>query len=90
MLAGLEILKDNDKTDTSRIAAIGYCFGGTGVLELARAGTEIAGVVSFHGGLSAAPDMAAEKGDIPARSSVCMVASIPTFLPGKSPRFRKR
>ena len=34
------------------LAAIGYCFGGTGVLELARTGTDIAGVISYHGGLA--------------------------------------
>ena len=34
-----------------KIAAIGYCFGGTTVLELARSGANVAGVVSFHGGL---------------------------------------
>lgn len=38
--------------DAGRIGAIGFCFGGTTVLELARAGSDIAGVVSFHGGLS--------------------------------------
>ena len=37
--------------DTARIAAIGYCFGGTTVLELARSGADVLGVVSFHGGL---------------------------------------
>jgi len=37
--------------DEKKIAAIGYCFGGTGVLELARSGAEVSGVVSFHGGL---------------------------------------
>jgi len=37
--------------DHSRIAAIGYCFGGGVVLELARSGAPIAGVVSFHGNL---------------------------------------
>ena len=35
-----------------KLAAIGYCFGGTMVLELARSGADLAGVVSFHGGLS--------------------------------------
>ncbi|MGI8964697.1 MAG: dienelactone hydrolase family protein, partial [Limisphaerales bacterium] len=50
--AGLEILKQNKLTDTKKIAAIGYCFGGTTVLELARSGADISGVVSFHGGLS--------------------------------------
>src|SRR5215217_7935617 len=51
LMAGLEQLQTDERTDKTKVAAIGYCFGGTGVLELARAGTEIAGVVSFHGGL---------------------------------------
>ncbi len=38
--------------DLHRLAAIGFCFGGTSVLDLARAGTELAAVVTFHGGLS--------------------------------------
>jgi dienelactone hydrolase len=50
--AGLEILRDNERVDPARIAAIGYCFGGTTVLELAYTGADIAGVVSFHGGLT--------------------------------------
>ena len=50
--AGLEVLKNHPITDIKRIAAIGYCFGGTTVLEMARSGAELAGVVSFHGGLS--------------------------------------
>jgi dienelactone hydrolase len=49
--AALDWLKKNPNVDTKRIAAIGYCFGGTTVLELARSGADIAGVVSFHGGL---------------------------------------
>ena len=50
--AGLDVLASHELTDPKRIAAIGYCFGGTTVLELARSGADIAGVVSFHGGLS--------------------------------------
>lgn len=38
--------------DMQRIAAIGFCFGGSAVLDLARSGAEVAAVVSFHGGLS--------------------------------------
>lgn len=38
--------------DATRIGAIGFCFGGSTVLELARSGVELGGVVSFHGGLS--------------------------------------
>ena len=50
-LAGLEVLRSNPLCDPKRIAAIGYCFGGTVVLEIARSGADVAGVVSFHGGL---------------------------------------
>ena len=49
--AALDVLKKNELGDTKRVAAIGYCFGGTAVIELARSGANIAGVVSFHGGL---------------------------------------
>lgn len=58
--AGLEQLKKNPLVDTSKVAAIGYCFGGTTVLELARMGADVAGVVSFHGGLESAPGMDAK------------------------------
>ena len=49
--AGLAVLLRLELTDPKRVAAIGYCFGGTTVIELARSGADIAGVVSFHGGL---------------------------------------
>ena len=49
--AGLKALQDFAGVDTKRLAAIGYCFGGTAVLELARSGADMAGFVSFHGGL---------------------------------------
>jgi dienelactone hydrolase len=45
-----ELLKQPD-VDPKRIGAIGFCFGGTTVLELARSGADIAGIVTFHGGL---------------------------------------
>jgi dienelactone hydrolase len=50
--AGLEVLKSRPQVDPTRIAAIGYCFGGTVVLEMARGGADLRGVVSFHGGLA--------------------------------------
>jgi dienelactone hydrolase len=50
--AGLEELKKQKFVDPQRLAAIGFCFGGTSVLELARDGADLRGVVSFHGGLS--------------------------------------
>jgi dienelactone hydrolase len=49
--AGLDALRQQPLVDPQYIAAIGYCFGGTTVIELARSGADIAGVVSFHGGL---------------------------------------
>jgi dienelactone hydrolase len=50
--AGIEVLRKNEKVDPKRIAAIGYCFGGSTVLELAFSGADLSAVVSFHGGLS--------------------------------------
>lgn len=51
MLSALEVLNKEPQTDPAKVAAIGYCFGGTGVIELARSGAMVKGVVSFHGGL---------------------------------------
>ncbi|MGH8457433.1 MAG: dienelactone hydrolase family protein [Stenotrophobium sp.] len=51
----LAVLREQEKTapvDPAKIGAIGFCFGGTSVLELARTGADLAGVVSFHGGLA--------------------------------------
>ena len=50
--AGFDQLKKSRGVDTQKIGAIGYCFGGTTVLELARSGADVAGVVSFHGALA--------------------------------------
>jgi dienelactone hydrolase len=49
--AGLDLLAANPHVDGKKLAAIGYCFGGTTVIELARSGAPLAGTVSFHGGL---------------------------------------
>jgi len=50
--AGLNVLAQQNQVDPQRLAAIGFCFGGTTVLELAYSGAEVRGVASFHGGLS--------------------------------------
>ncbi len=49
--AGLEVLLKDERTDSAKVAAIGYCFGGMGAIELARSGAKVKGVVSFHGSL---------------------------------------
>jgi dienelactone hydrolase len=51
-VAGFEILKNFKKVDPNKLGVIGYCFGGTVALELARNGADLDAVVSFHGGLS--------------------------------------
>ncbi len=65
----LEVLKANPNVDATRIGAIGYCFGGSTVLSMARQGLDLKGVVSFHGGLGGL--MPAKKGEIKARILVC-------------------
>lgn len=50
--AGLDLLKKQPQTDPNKLAAIGYCFGGKVVLDAARQGVPLAGVVSFHGPLT--------------------------------------
>jgi dienelactone hydrolase len=52
--AGLDLLCAEPRTDTDRMAAIGYCFGGTLALELARGGADLKAVVGFHAGLRTA------------------------------------
>src|SRR5436190_5934240 len=65
----LEQLKKDPHVDPSRIAAIGYCFGGTTVLEMARRGQELVGVVSFHGNLET--EHPAQPGAVKAKVLVC-------------------
>ncbi|MEJ0043440.1 MAG: dienelactone hydrolase family protein [Rhizomicrobium sp.] len=56
MLAGLAQLKTQPNVDASRLAAIGFCFGGMTVLELVRVTTEVKCVVAFHPGLTGLPE----------------------------------
>lgn len=51
--AAMKMLKKHNTTDSTRIAAIGYCFGGGIVLNMARQGLDLKGVASFHGSLGA-------------------------------------
>ena len=78
--AALETLKAQKGVDGSRIAVIGFCFGGTGAIEAARAGLPVKAVVSFHGGLDVPVGYKAEP--ISAKVLVCHGADDP-FVPAK-------
>ncbi len=60
--AALDFLASQERVNPDRIAAIGYCFGGTTVHEMARAGFNLKGAVSFHGALDT--PVPAKPGDI--------------------------
>ena len=70
--AALKKLKEYTQTDPDNVAAIGYCFGGFVVLNYAKLGADLKGVVSFHGGLGGAP---VEKKLLKANVLVCHGAS---------------
>ena len=73
------------RTDPTRVAAIGYCFGGTMALELARGGTDLKAVVGFHSGLGTArPEDAA---NITAKILVCIGADDPMIPPEQRSAF---
>ena len=74
----LDKLASLPQVDSSRLAAIGYCMGGTFSLELARDGAPLRGIVSFHGGLET--QRPAASGQVKARVLVCTGADDP-FVP---------
>lgn len=73
--AGLDILLAQGEVDRTKLAAIGYCFGGTMALELARGGADLAVVVGFHSGL--ATTKPARPGDVKSAVLVCIGADDP-------------
>jgi len=83
-LAALELLTRRKEVDARRIASIGFCFGGTMSLELARGGADIKAVVGFHSGLSTnAPSI----GPIRSRILVCIGADDPFIVPDERAAF---
>ena len=73
MLAAVETVRGLDAVDASKVGAIGFCFGGLCVLDLARSGADLAGVVSFHGLLGGREGMPTQ--DVKAKVLVCHGAS---------------
>jgi dienelactone hydrolase len=77
--AALATLRAQPGVDPHRMAAIGYCFGGTTVLELAYSGADLAGVVSFHGGLTVPGEQ--DMGRIKAKILICHGDADPHVTP---------
>jgi dienelactone hydrolase len=77
--AALAELLRQPGVDASRLGAIGFCFGGTTVLELARSGAPLAGVVTFHGGLKTG--LPARPGAIKARELLILTGSLDPLVP---------
>lgn len=85
--AAVAALRNHPNVDAAQTAGIGFCFGGTTVLELARGGADLKGVVSFHGGLeTAAP---AEPGAVKAKVLVCTGADDPMIPPAQVVAFQE-
>lgn len=85
--AALGVLTSQPETDASRLAGIGYCFGGTTVLEMARAGEPLKAVVGFHSGL--ATGRPAQAGVVTAKVLVQIGADDPIIPPEQRLAFEK-
>ncbi|MCA9400712.1 MAG: dienelactone hydrolase family protein [Candidatus Omnitrophica bacterium] len=86
-LAALNVLKQQPTVDSAQLAAIGYCFGGGTVLNMARMGVDLTGVVSFHGSL--ASPKRAEPGDVQAKILVCHGADDQLISPEQIEDFKE-
>jgi len=83
----LKVLAAQPETDAGKLAAIGFCFGGTTALELARGGADLKAVVGFHSGLGTSrPQDAA---NIKAKVLVCIGADDPIIPPDQRAAFEK-
>jgi dienelactone hydrolase len=73
--AAFDVLRAHPNVDGARLAAIGYCFGGTAAIELARGGADLRAVVGFHAGLT--PGSAEDNRAIRAKLLLCLGADDP-------------
>lgn len=85
--AALDLLREHESVDPDRLAAQGYCFGGSIVLNMARAGADLKGVVSFHGSLDA--HVTAEPGAVKSRLLVFTGGADPMVPPEQVAEFVK-
>ncbi len=84
--AAIAKLKSYPQTDTAKMAAIGYCYGGFVVINAAKLGADLKGVVSFHGNLSGAP---VSKELLKANVLVCHGEADPLVSPAEVSAFKK-
>lgn len=84
-LGALQALQARPEVDVGRIASIGFCFGGTISLELARGGADVAGVVGFHCGLATAAPQDAK--NIKGKVLMCIGADDPGIPPEQRAAF---
>ena len=82
----MEVLKSQPTVDPGKIAAIGYCFGGSIVLNMARTGVDLDAVVSFHGSLGGLMPV---KGPIRAKVLVCHGEDDPFTTDDQIAHFKK-
>jgi dienelactone hydrolase len=85
--AGLDVLRASEHVDVGRLAAIGFCFGGTMALELARGGADLRAVVGFHSGLGTPRPQ--EASNITAKVLVCIGAADPIVPPEQRAAFEQ-
>jgi dienelactone hydrolase len=85
--SGLDHLLRIGEISPARTAAIGYCFGGTAALELARGGAAMAAAISFHGLLTT--DLPAKAGELTAKILACTGARDPLVPPGDVAAFQE-
>lgn len=86
-VAAMDFLKQQPTADPTRIAAIGYCFGGGIVLNLAREGMDLRGVVSFHGSLKSVKP--AQSGNVKAKILVLHGADDKFITPEQMEAFKQ-
>jgi len=85
--AALEALKAQPRVDADRLAAVGYCYGGTAVLELARGGADVKAVAGFHSGLDTARPQ--DAGAIRGKVLVQVGADDPVIPPAQRAAFEE-
>lgn len=85
--AAFDVIKKHPMVDAKKVACMGYCFGGSTSLELARGGADLVGVVSFHGNLQTPKPVQA--GQMKAKVLVCHGAVDPIVPPAEVAAFEK-